>query len=456
MTSLLLISPLLHCGKHLRRSFQPPLNLLCLYSFLRAQNVAVAIFEPNSLEEAAEKILIDNPTLVGLPLYYASLDNSFALLKKVREKNRSIRFVAGGPCLTMDPERMLRVGGFDFGIVGEGEEPLLQLLQACEKKADYKNIAGLVFHRDGKVIVNQRAKPIADLDELPFLDFSAIDNDYYFAFQSRSAIPKTIFLNSSRGCSFRCSYCCTPVMWPGPTRRFSPPRLVKEIEFQLRQFPGAEIGFCDDSFFADRRWLEEFLQLVTPLHIKFQCIGRADHLDAAGVEKLVAAGMTYLAFGVETGSAKRQRALRKNLDLTRLLPMIQELARLKVKSKCFFMIGFPDETPAEMAETINLAVALKRAGMDFFSIFPVTLYPGTELANQFPEEDFSCGLDAHMPEIIRDGLEIDRKDHELMGRRFNAWLTQQQMVDLVSFAWQQVEKAEPVCEKDIELLIKSV
>lgn len=455
MEKLLLLSPPLHCEKHLRRSFQPPLNLLYLYSYLQARNVAVMMFDAVSPEAAVAEILALAPGLVGIPLYYASLNNVFAIVEQVRQQNSAIKFVAGGPCLTMEPQRMMGEGGFDFGVIGEGEETLFELFTALTGRHDFSDIAGLIFRKNDELVINQRRPPIADLDQLPFLDFSGLDNAYYFDFQKKSGIPETLFLNSSRGCSFRCSYCCTPVLWPGPVRRYSPQRMIDEIKHQLQLFPQAEIGFCDDSFFSDKRWLDQFLELARPLQFRFQCIGRADHLTPEYIEKLVAAGMTYIAFGVETGNATRQKSLHKHLDLNRLMSTMKELSRFNVKSKCFFMLGFPDENLEEMTETINLAVSLRRSGMSYFSIFPVTVYPGTELAEKFPSEKFSIGLDAHMPEIIRDGIEIDQSNESYLNSRFNAFLTQRQMIEVVTFAWEKVEKAESVTLAELENLVRN-
>ncbi|MBU1105361.1 MAG: B12-binding domain-containing radical SAM protein [Candidatus Riflebacteria bacterium] len=455
MGKLLIISPPLHFELHLRRSFQPPLNLLYLYAYISSRGHEVELLESTSVDEAVEAIIDRSPDFVGIPLYYASLDNSFAIVSRARQRAPHARMIAGGPCLTMEPERMMREGGFDFGIMGEGEETLHDLLSAPADAEAWATINGLVFMFENQPTVNPPRMPIADLDALPFLDFSVVDNDYYFSFQQKMGIPRTIFLNSSRGCSFRCSYCCTPVLWPGPVRRYSPQRMIEEIKFQLGRYPDAEIGFCDDSFFSDRAWLSEFLDLVKPLSIQFQCIGRADHLTPAMIKELVEAGLTYIAFGVETGNVQRQKQLRKNLDLASLSAIMRELAKYPVKTKCFFMLGFPDETIEEMAETINLAVTLKRLGMNFFSIFPVTVYPGTELAKQFPTESFQLGLDAHLPEIIRDHLDIGHTNGALLDSPFNSLLTQRQMVEIVSCAWKKVERAETVSVEELDQLIKT-
>ncbi|MFZ2960452.1 MAG: radical SAM protein [Candidatus Ozemobacteraceae bacterium] len=450
---ILLVSPPLLWEDKLRLSFQPPLNLLYLFSYLRHHGFDVDLLDPVplgfSLDETVTRLTSLNPAFVGVPLYYASLAQAHELVARIKQQLPQLRTIAGGPCLTMEPERMMREGSFDYGIIGEGEETLAALLSGAPPAL----IPGLTFRQENAFVVNPLRPPIANLDALPFLDFSVLDNEYYFRHQERANVPRTLFLNSSRGCSFRCTYCCTPLLWPGRIRRYSPRRLVDEITFQRERFPGADIGFCDDSFFSDREWLMEFIRLITPLHINYQCIGRADHLTAPMIKLLVESGLNYIAFGVETGNSSRQARLKKNLDLTALVRNMKELAQYDVKTKCFFMLGFPDETLEEMAETINLAATLKKNGMTFFSIFPVTVYPGTELAKQFMNQPFKSGLDAHLPEIIRDGLGIGEQSAGLLDTPFNSVLSQRQMVKLVTFAYQKVECAELISLNDIKQVI---
>ncbi|MBF0543567.1 MAG: cobalamin-dependent protein [Candidatus Riflebacteria bacterium] len=456
---IVLVPPPLLWEEKLRLSFQPPLNLLYLFSYLKSHAFEVELLDvvslKCSLEETLNRIVNSSPAFVGIPLYYASLNNAFELVSRLKAHLPELKFVAGGPSLTMEPERMMREGAFDFGIIGEGEETLASLLSAWENGTPLESITGLAYRKSGNVIINPRRPPINNLDSLPFLDFSILNNEYYFKFQEEYHVPRTLFLNSSRGCSFKCAYCCTPVLWPGKVRRYSPSRLIAEIKFQLETFPEIDIGFCDDSFFSDKEWLMEFIRLVQPLKINYQCIGRSDHLNPPLIELLVKSGLNYIAFGVETGSQQRQLKLRKNLDLNVLVRNMKALVQYEVKTKCFFMLGFPDETPQEMAETINLASTLKRNGMTFFTFFPVTIYPGTELAKQFlNEQPFEIGIDAHLPEIIRDNLGISEQNETLLNKPFNSYMTNKQLVNLVTYAHRIVESGKTIETADIERLIR--
>jgi hypothetical protein len=60
-----------------------------------------------------------------------------------------------------------------------------------------------------------------------------------------------------------------------------------------------------------------------------------------------------------------------------------------------------------------------------------------------------------MPEIIRDGLEIDLDNQALLNKRFNQLLNQRQMIDVISFAWEKVDRAEKTCIEELAALISS-
>ena len=93
--------------------------------------------------------------------------------------------------------------------------------------------------------------------------------------------------------------------------------------------------------------------------------------------------------------------------------------------------------------------------MTFFSIFPVTVYPGTELARQFGNPPCRIGIDAHLPEIIRDDLAISAEQAELLKSPYNSLMTRRQMVDLVTYAYERVERGATVTAAELERVIRS-
>ncbi len=443
---IIFVSPPLIWGQENRMDIKPPLNLMYLASYLEKNSVKSTIIdvigENFDFYMVLKTIKEESPAFLGLPLYHASLETVFNLCKEVKKILPSVKIIGGGPSITTQAEDLMKRDEIDIGVIGEGEITLGEVILSEEK--DYKRIDGIAYKKDG-ISINRKREHI-NLDMLPNLDYKFVNMEPYFSYQKKLNIPETIFMVTSRGCPCNCIYCATPELWPGPLRRYSVERTIDEIKFHLAKFPGVDIGFMDDSFFSDKKWLNEFLDKIEGSNARFCCIGRADHLDKELVERLARAGCLYVALGIETGNQARQKKIKKYLDLEKTRKNVKLLADKNILTKCFFMLGFPDETPEEMVETINLAVDLRKGGMSKFNFFPVVIYPGTELAKRFPRSICKSKIyEEYKPDVtsISDFGERSLSMYSTIpDEDINTFLTGEELIELTKMAYNKVEKGE--------------
>ncbi|MDQ7826495.1 MAG: radical SAM protein [Candidatus Eremiobacteraeota bacterium] len=446
-----LVAPPLVWGQEHRMDLKPPVNLLCLSSFLRHRGVTAHVLDAVSLRLSLKalvgRIKALEPAFVGIPLYHASLGTARELIKELRQACPAAVLIGGGPSATIEPERILDELEPDCLVAGEGEMTLLETVSAPSRDS-WGSIDGLCIKERGEARRTGPRAFIEDLDSLPFIDYSPISMESYFEYQQAREAPPSVFLTTSRGCPYRCVFCATPLLWPGRMRRMSPGRVIEEMKYQCARYAGANIGFLDDSFFSDRKWLDEFIRLVGSLNIHYNCIGRIDHLDSSAIDDLVRTGCDFVAFGVETGSERRQQETRKFLDIGKLREQIRYLSRYDIVTKGFFMVGFPDETPQDMADTINLAVELKSLGMRQFSLFPLIVYPGTELAGKFSIQAFNSGIYSYFPDDISGPDDFGEKHvafySTVPGSDINPYLNHREIVELVKMAYNMIEKGQKV------------
>jgi magnesium-protoporphyrin IX monomethyl ester (oxidative) cyclase len=463
MLDVLLIATPLIMGDH-RLDFKPPLNLLFLHSYLKQQGLASDICdmvsERSELTDVLARIKRQKPKTIGIPLYHATTDTVFELIRAIRQMDPTIKIIGGGPSFTIEPDKYMQSGLLDAGVIGEGEVTFLETIKAVQQD-DPPHTPGAAFKKGDQVVIHPRRPQIENLDELPFLDYSPINMEVYFDYQKRMGIEKTIFMTTSRGCAFRCTFCSTPLLWgPSNVRRVSAGRILAEIESLTKQFPGVNIGFLDDSFFADRKWLAEFLPGIKKLGVKYTCIGRVDHLDTTLIEQTAESGCTYVAFGVETGSQLRQRQIKKYLSLDKLKRNMAAFSKYDITTKCFFMLGFPDETIEEMADTINLAVDLAIIGMRKCSFFPVIVYPGTEMARAFDFDEFDAGIYEDyvidMAGYTGGAAPVNAGDTGMSmystvpKSDSNPYLNHKALVKLIKIAYQKVTDKEHITVAEIE------
>jgi radical SAM superfamily enzyme YgiQ (UPF0313 family) len=447
---LLIALPLLWGAGNLP-DMKQPLNLLYLASWLnnkglRAQ-ILDAVSENLSLKEVLHQIEERKPRFVGVPFYQATRDTTLELCREIRRVFPQIWIVGGGPLATTSAESLLDDDLLDLIVVGEGELSLEEILRsdlpadrnAMFEKSLLHKIAGIAFCESGRKIFTAETEPIADLDSLPFLDFGLINIHRYFAYHASIDMSDWLFLTTSRGCNARCVFCATPVLWPKGMRRQSVKRVLDEIVFQRQRYPTSQFGFMDDSFFSDKKWLHDFCEGIRPMQIKYCCIGRADHLNEKDVAALASSGCIYVAMGIETGSQLRQHSLKKNLNLLRVKNSVELLKRYGIFSKGFFMLGFPDEDAEDMLATINFAVELKTLGMGEFSFFPVSIYPGTELAEKFSKNCYVSRIYRHHDGLADYAEERMRRYANIPDADVNFEFNNVQIINIVRFAYLQVE-----------------
>lgn len=466
-TDILLIAPPLLWEQKARLDMKQPINLLYLASWLNEQNLRAQIIDVISSDLALpgvlQKISAVKPRFVGIPFYQATRETALTLCREIRRRFPEIWIVAGGALVTTFYTNLQSQPEIDICIVGEGEITLTELLTSQlsmqrTDKADLSCLAGLpglAYMDGGKPVFTGPRPPIEDLDCLPFIDFKLIDIHGYFAYHASIDMSSWLFLTTSRGCHCRCTFCATPVLWPDGLRRQSVPRLLAEIVHQRQLFPQAQFGFMDDSFFTDKAWLHDFCTGIKPLNVKYCCIGRADHLEAADVAGLADSGCIYVALGIETGNQARQRTLKKYLDLNRVRNSVRLLAEKQIFCKGFFMLGFPDETPEEMIETINLAIELQQLGMGECNFFPVSIYPGTELAEQCSETTYTSTVYQQANTDIKNTKDsVNTENGSNIGETklmryanipdsdVNRYFSKAQLLEIIKLAYRKVESGE--------------
>ncbi|OGQ92580.1 MAG: hypothetical protein A2284_06590 [Deltaproteobacteria bacterium RIFOXYA12_FULL_61_11] len=214
---------------------------------------------------------------------------------------------------------------------------------------------------------------VANLDELP-------DPLWELYFQRypvlRRATTKEFFIG--RGCPYACTFCVNGTLrrlyGGGAVRLRSPARIVSEL-LRIKQSAGlAAVYFNDDTFTADRAWLQEFLgRYRLEVGLPFTCAGRASLLTGEVVEALARAGCRWVEMGVECGDERRRRELLgKDESDEALAAAARRIKAAGMFLKTSNMIGLPGETPADALTTLrfNQELGADAATCSLFQPFP--------------------------------------------------------------------------------------
>ena len=354
-----------------------------LSAFLKSNGYgAEAVFyEKGKTEKVLAEVAARAPLLVGFSV--TSMNFQWAVDLALRIKKLGIPVVFGGPHPTYFPE-FIETEGVDIICVGEGEYPLLELVQALESGADFSGIKNLRVKSGGKIFRNELRCLIEDLDSLPYIDREIFyrDSKLLAGFSSKRFLV-------GRGCPYNCTYCHNHelrAVYAGKGRfvRFrSPQNIIDEIKKVRNDYGMKTVSFCADTFTLYPR-LSEFLDLYKKeIGLPFFCQGRFNELTEEMVRKLGEAGCFYMAFGVECGSEPlRNIVLKRNMTDEQIARGSALLHKYGIKFIAYVMFGLPGETLEEALSTVDL---LGRIGAD--SIAPTIYQPivKTELWNYMVE-----------------------------------------------------------------------
>ena len=118
-------------------------------------------------------------------------------------------------------------------IIGEGEETIVELLEAINTKRSLAHVRGIAFRDADKLGVNERRALIRDIDSLPFPAYEMFPVDYYRLLRMPHATNSDFVmpLLSGRGCTFECSFCYRLDAGFRPRRNES---IIEEIQLLKR------------------------------------------------------------------------------------------------------------------------------------------------------------------------------------------------------------------------------
>jgi anaerobic magnesium-protoporphyrin IX monomethyl ester cyclase len=236
MTSVLLIYPFFKPRRD-RSVFRfPPLGSGYIAASLQKAGHDVHLIDCTFLErkEALKQALAVKAEVVGIYCMTTMLDECLWFAEQLRASCRLL--IAGGPLPTCDPEAFLE--HFDVVVRGEGEQTVVELLQAFDAASDLESIAGIVYRTvpdgmaRGKLVITPERFFSNELDRIPFPARELLPNENYILYGKKKYGYSITTVMSTRGCPFRCEF-CSNVVFGGSYRERSAKNVVDEIEAVL-------------------------------------------------------------------------------------------------------------------------------------------------------------------------------------------------------------------------------
>lgn len=406
MTTLLVSPPFCASGEDIGdrdieySTNNPPLGILSLATYLRKYGFDVYVvdmFNFNSWEKIRETLNSVEFDVFGVSIWTGNHFKAKKILEIVKEKDEKIITLAGGPHATVLDEQLARHYPVDYVVRGEGEETLLEFVQALKDNREVSSVAGLTYIKDGQLIRTPERKPISGLNDLPFTDFKDIDMDSYtrgmwsdFIFPDRLRkkfnIQHAKFapVITSRGCPGKCTFCFKMF---NKIRFRSAENVVNEIKQLYIKHHIRHIRFCDDTLNINEKRLQDICRLIISENIKiaWDTSIRAYPLSLETAQLMKESGCIKVSVGVETGSTSLMKSMKKGIGPQKVIDAFDICKKAGIPIFANIIVGLRGETKETINETYQF---LKRIEPDYTLVSILLLYPMTADYNYAKEVGF--------------------------------------------------------------------
>jgi anaerobic magnesium-protoporphyrin IX monomethyl ester cyclase len=372
----------------------PPLAFASLAAALRLQlrDLTVSILDAAALHMGWHSLEVELNRL--RPAYVAIGEEAVSCREGLRlariAKGMQARVIAGGCFFSHIPEETIGTGLVDAVVHGEGENTLVELVEALRSGAegDLPRVQGISF-RAGEEIIRTPPRPlIPDLDQLPMPAYDLLPVSHY-GHGSRNH-PDLAAIELGRGCFGSCNFC---VLWrqmgryQGATvvphlRTKSAERLIDEIRILTRKYERRYLAWVDPCFNADPKIHDQLAELMLKenLRIGQSAWVRADTIlrdaSSGALGRCVRAGLNEVYIGIERSDSEMLGRLNKTVASDDSRHALQVLARdyPEVYTVGSFIYGVPGDTPETINELRRFASGLD---LDYAFFIPLTPLPGT-------------------------------------------------------------------------------
>ena len=346
-------------------------------------------FVDHSAEAIAAALRDIEPVLVGVS--FRNTDDCFwpsaaCFVPQLQELVSSVRsatrapVVLGGCGFSIFPLPLVERTGADLGIVGDGEETMLRLVERLNSGKDHRLLPGIAYRsEDGQLRLNPPQVVQGELDVPP--ERALIDNARYLREGAMGNVE------TKRGCPMPCIYCADPLARGSVLRCRSPQQVADEMESLLRQ--GVDVlHLCDGEFNIPPDHAlavcNEMIRRKLPERIRWYCYATVHPFPAELAMAMRKAGCVGIDFGVDSGCDRMLTVLKRGYQREAIADAVRYCKQAGITVMLDLLLGGPGETEESVAETIAFIqqVDPERCG----AATGIRLYPGTPLARTIQEQ----------------------------------------------------------------------
>ena len=373
------------------------------------------------------------PRLVGLSVMTFQRGTARRIISLIRSIKPDVLVAVGGYDPSLAPEAWTDPSlGVDFIVRGEGDLTFRELLRAIEGQGSLSNISGLWFRSPDGFQRNpvRPATTLKDGEVRPPSRAARVLSGYTMMGRPIDVVE------TSRGCTFDCSFCSIIEMRGRNFHRFSVDRVIADIR-DAHDRGARSIFLVDDNITIDVPRLEALCRAIVEhglddIMYVVQAMTAAIATHGASLAPLMRqAGFRYVFLGIENvleddlaflkARAKNSQHGEGRRKGNATLDAIDVLHRNGMLVVGGLIVGNPDDTSESVAANLTFA----RAHVDWPYIQHPTPYPGTPMTREFLDRDLI--VNRHVDEYdgttaVTRSAHLDADEIEFMRWRAERWM----------------------------------
>ncbi len=368
------------CQGQLTTAGWPPVTLATIGALLRTipgaivrlVDASIMCFSVSQLKAVIKDL---SPDIIIMSTTTPSFVSDMRAAEVVRDVVPNAKLVLFGTHVSVLAEKVLRETDVDVIVRNEPERTMFELVRAMTEKKTLSGVKGITYRDSEKIVANENAPFIVDLDSVPFPDRTLMDTAVYI---NPVSGKKFTIIRNSRGCPGRCTF-CVGFYYGKEWRTRSVENILAELQECVERFKITDFLFSSDLFTLKKDQVIALCQGIIQrgLHITWMCNSRVDCIDEERLFWMKKAGCYMVSLGIESGVQDILDAVHKGTSVEKVRTAVSLFRKYKIQTIGYFIFGLPGDTVGTMKKTISFSVQLPLTFAAFLNAVP---YPGTEFS----------------------------------------------------------------------------
>jgi len=290
-------------------------------------------------------------------------------------------YIIGGHGPAPEPGYFLRRTNADAIVIGEGEETIVELLEAFANNRSFSTVQGVAYREGDEVLVTPERPliPEKDLDGVPFPAYHKFPIEYYRLLRLPHATNRDFLMPvlSGRGCTFKCNFC---FRLDKGFRGRSSEGIIEEIKLLKKDYQINYISFSDELLMMSKQRTVEIAEAILSanLNIKWECNGRLNYATPEILKLMKRAGCVYINYGIEAMDNEVLKRMKKGLRVDQVYAGIEATLAENISPGFNIIFGHIGDTLETLEQGVQFLLKYDDCS-EMRTIRPVTPYPGSPL-----------------------------------------------------------------------------